>query len=136
MDKMGVKMLGNINLDVGSFDCHHAIMTSDLRKTLKVKEFPKLGIKFLSLSKFPDLNSRQDILKGMVEIRLAGVTKRFDVSYKLSRDSNNIIKLVGNQDINFTDFGITPPRKVGGMIKTNNKLAVEFSLKFKSINPT
>lgn len=136
IDKMGVRMLGNINLDVGSFDCHHAVMTNDLRKTLKVKEFPKLGIKFLSLSKFPDLNIRQDILKGMVEIKLAGVIKRFEVSYKLSMDGNDIIHLVGNQDINFTDFGITPPRKVGGMIKTNNKLAVEFRLKFKTINPT
>jgi hypothetical protein len=136
IDKMGIRMLGNINLDVGSFDCHHAIMTSDLRKTLKVKEFPNLRIKFLSLSKFPDLNVKQDILKGMVEIKLAGITKRFEVSYKLFMDGNNIIHLVGNQNINFTDFEITPPRKVGGMIKTDNKLAVEFRLKFKTINPT
>lgn len=136
MNKTGVRMLGSINLNVGDFDCHHAIMTSDLRKTLKAKQFPSLGIKFLSLSKFPNLDAQQDILKGEVEIKLAGVTKRFEVSYTLFKDSNNIIHLVGNQDINFTDFEITPPRKVGGMIKTNNKLAVEFRLQFKTVNPS
>jgi hypothetical protein len=136
IDKMGVRMVGNINLDVGSFDCHHAMMTNDLRKTLKVKEFPKMGIKFLSLSKFPDLSNKKDVLKGRVEIKLAGVTKRFEVAYTLFKDSDNDIHLIGNQDINFTDFEITPPRKVGGMIKTNNRLAVEFRLKFKTISPT
>lgn len=128
-----VQMQGSINLNVGDFDCHHAIMTSDLRKTLKAKEFPKLSVKFINLNRFPDLKAQQNLLKGVVEINLAGVTKRFEISYTLFNDSDNVIHLVGNQDINFTDFLINPPRKVGGMIKTDNKLAVEFRLKFKTI---
>src|SRR5690606_38513515 len=32
-----VKISGSLALDVDKFDCHHPVMTSDLRKTLKAK---------------------------------------------------------------------------------------------------
>src|SRR5829696_8772898 len=44
---------GCIRLEVKNFDCHNLIMTADLRKTLKSKEFPALVIRFISLSKYP-----------------------------------------------------------------------------------
>src|ERR1700712_2428451 len=37
-----VVLSGTIGLKVQSFDCHNSIMTRDLRKTLKEKEFPRL----------------------------------------------------------------------------------------------
>jgi hypothetical protein len=127
----GTQLEGTVNLDIGHFDCHNSIMTSDLRKTLKAKEFPLLKIRFLSLSKFPGLKPLQEDVKGLVEIQLAGVTKRFDVAYKISMGPDKIIHLVGTRNVNFTDFSIVPPRKMGGMIKTDNQLAIEFKLDFR-----
>jgi hypothetical protein len=122
---------GNIKLDVPNFDCHNAIMTADLRKTLKVKEFPQLMIFFISMSKYPDAGNKQDITKGMVLIVLAGVSKRFEVDYKIISADNNSINLIGSRKVNFSDFNLTPPRKLGGMIQTNNELSVEFNLRMK-----
>lgn len=127
----GTQLEGTVNLDIGQFDCHNPIMTGDLRKTLKVKEFPLLKIRFLSFSKFPSLKPLQEDVKGLVEIQLAGVTKRFDVSYKISMGADKIIHFVGTRKVNFTDFSIVPPRKMGGMIKTDNELAIEFKLDFR-----
>ena len=127
----GTQLEGTVNLDIGHFDCHNGIMTADLRKTLKAKEFPLLKIRFLSLSKFPSLKPVQEDVKGLVEIQLAGVTKRFEVAYKISMGPDKIIHLLGNRDVNFTDFSIVPPRKIGGMIKTNNNLSIEFKLDFR-----
>ncbi|PRY49185.1 hypothetical protein B0I27_11270 [Arcticibacter pallidicorallinus] len=125
---------GRIGLNVKLFDCHHAVMTADLRKTLKAKEFPQLKIIFISLEKFPNLSSRESKIKGTVDIELAGKVKRFLVDYTFKLDNQRNIQLLGERDVNFSDFGLTPPRKLGGMIQTDNKLSVEFKLTLKPLS--
>lgn len=125
---------GRIGLSVKLFDCHHAVMTADLRKTLKAKEFPQLKIIFINLEKFPALSTKESKIKGTVDIELAGKVKRFTVNYTFKLDNQRNIILLGERDVNFSDFGLTPPRKLGGMIQTENKLSVEFKLTLKPLN--
>ena len=122
-------------LDVQSFDCHNAIMTKDLRKTLKEKEFPKVTIRFISLSKYPNAGGQQEDIKGSVAISLAGVSKQVEVDYRFIKTGIKTLTLIGTKAVNFSDFEIIPPRKLGGMIKTNNTLDVEFVLKLTILNP-
>lgn len=129
-----VKISGKIALDVNNFDCHNPVMTADLRKTLKVKTFPHLVINFLTLDSYPNFNQKYGKLNGKVLIELAGVTKQFDVNYKFTASSANTLMLVGTKRVNFSDFKITPPRKLGGMIETNNELDIEFNLQLKVLN--
>lgn len=129
-----VKINGSIKLDVQNFDCHNPVMTGDLRKTLKAKTFPKLTIRFISLNKYPKLNDQLEAIKGVVTIELAGVTKRFEVDYRFVSDGPKSINLIGSRQVNFSDFNIVPPRKIGGMIQTNNALNVEFNLKLKVLD--
>jgi len=128
-----IKINGVLKLDVQNFDCHNPVMTSDLRKTLKAKAFPKLTIRFLSLSRYPD-SQEEDSVTGTVTIELAGVTKKFDVDYRYVPGVPGTAVLIGTRKVNFSDFNIVPPRKIGGMIQTNNELNVEFSLKVKVLN--
>ncbi|MCC8424912.1 YceI family protein [Mucilaginibacter sp. UR6-11] len=125
---------GSVELKIQSFDCHNSMMTHDLRKTLKASTFPVLKINFLSLSKLPNLTMQPELITGLVDIEIAGVRKRFDVSYQISTDAQKGIHLVGTRDVNFSDFNLIPPRKLGGMIKTNDKLNVSFHLKIKAEN--
>lgn len=125
---------GKIGLSVKLFDCHHAVMTADLRKTLKSKEFPQLKISFIDLEKFPPLSARESRIKGTVDIELAGKIKRFTVNYTFKLDNQRNIQMLGERDVNFSDFGLTPPRKLGGMIQTENKLSVEFKLTLKPLS--
>lgn len=125
---------GDIRLRIQRFDCHNSVMTHDLRKTLKEKEFPRLHIRFLSLSEFPDLTTKPAMITGLVDIELAGAAKRFQVNYQVSIDAQKNIHLLGARDVNFSDFNLIPPRKLGGMIKTNDKLSVAFHLKMKALN--
>lgn len=129
-----IRMTGAMNLDVNAFDCHNPIMTKDLRKTLKSDKFPNLVVKFINLSKYPYSSERETIVKGAVAISLAGVTKQFNVDYRSISVASNTLMLIGNKKINFSDFNIIPPRKLGGMIKTNDELSVEFVLKMTQLN--
>ncbi|QEK50957.1 YceI family protein [Pedobacter aquae] len=126
-----VKMIGAMKLDINSFDCHNPMMTADLRKTLKAKQFPKLVIKFITLSKYPQLKGQQ--VTGWVQIDLAGVSKKFQVDYQLIPSGANALQLKGLKQIKFSDFNIEPPRKIGGMIKTDDELDIEFNLHIKII---
>lgn len=126
-------MSGKLALDIKTFNCGHAVMTADLRKTLKAKEFPHLYISFLSLSKLPEVGKTLTNIFGWVEIELAGVKKRFLVNYTFTSGSNKTFHLKGIQNINFSDFNLTPPRKLGGMIRANERLDVEFQLDLAAI---
>lgn len=129
-----VQLNGNIKLEVQHFDCHNPVMTADLRKTLKAREFPRLVIRFLSISQYPDATTRQKMTKGLVTIELAGVSKRFEVDYKVLSAESDYINLVGSREINFSDFNISPPSKLGGMIRTDNELSVVFNLRMKVLD--
>lgn len=130
---MPVTLSGRMSLPVLSFDCQNSMMTSDLRKTLKSKEFPRLVISFLSLGKYPELKANQENIVGTVNIELAGVSKKISIYYKISMDDQKIIHLTGSQSIRFSDFNLVPPRKLGGMIRTNDKLEVTFHMNFRMI---
>ena len=126
-------MSGSVSLPVLSFDCMSAPMTEGLRKALNVKTFPRLNISFVSLNKYPALKSTEEVVSGTVYIELAGKSRKINVNYTIFMDDHQVIHLIGKQTITFTAFGLTPPRKLGGMIKTDDQLDVEFHLNFKAI---
>lgn len=129
-----IKMNGFMTLDVQHFDCNNPVMTADLRKTLKAKDFPKLIIRFTNLSRYPDYHEKSDVVKGTVTIELAGVTKYFTIDYKFTSNGENSLFLTGRRRIYFSDFQIVPPRKIGGMIQTKDELNIEFNLRVNTLN--
>ena len=131
---VGVVMLsGILDLSVSSFDCHNSGMTKQLEKTLNEKQFPMLNIRFLSLSSLPAAIRSPESITGMVDIEIAGVVKRLVINYQISQDGGGVIHLLGSRELNFSDFKLIPPRKLGGMIKTRDQLTVEFHLKMKIV---
>jgi len=131
--KKAVTLSGSINPTVLSFDCHKAMMTHDLRKTLKAKKYPRLHIRFLTLSELPELSAKPASITGKVEIEIAGIKKCYTVNYQITEDTDKVIHLIGSRDLEFSDFKLVPPKKLGGMIRTKDQLAVAFHLKMKSI---
>lgn len=133
-DSESVNLSGSLKLDVRNFNCHNPVMTGDLRKTLKTKEFPNMLIRFISLSGYPLSSTKAYPLNGIVSIELAGITKKYKVAYTISPASKNTLMLTGVREINFSDFSIVPPRKIGGMIQTSDKLLAEFNLVLRLLN--
>lgn len=125
-------MQGRLVLNIESFDCHNKMMTNDLRKTLQYKNYPHLSIRFLSLNSFPDFRNPARI-NGVVDISLAGVTKRFEIAYLFTSDASQTIHLKGERVVSFTDFNLSPPSKLGGIIRAKDELRVAFRLNLKPV---
>lgn len=126
-DGKTVAMQGAITIALNQFDCHNRILNNDLRKTLKADEYPHMTIRFVSLERMPLCNGGEDFISGKVVIELAGQRKAFNLRYSFSK-TNSGYKLQGSRAFSFADFNLSPPRKVGGIIKVKDDFDVAFTL--------
>lgn len=129
----GIALTGTLRLDIDQFDCRSRVMTSEFKKALQYGRYPQLTIRFVSLEKMPGFTSRPEIIKGQVEIGLAGVSKSFEIDYTASRSDRCAVELTGIRPLSFHDFGLKPPHKMGGLVKVNDSLHVRFTLCLRQV---
>jgi hypothetical protein len=129
----GIGLSGTLRLDIDRFDCRSRVMTSEFKEALQYGRYPQLTIHFVSLEKMPGFTSRPEIIKGQVEIGLAGVTKSFAIDYTASRSDRCAVELTGVRPLSFHDFGLKPPHKMGGLVKVNDSLHVRFTLCLRQV---
>ena len=123
---------GGLTIDVNRFDCQQQYMKKDLLKTLKANEFPELKIVLQTIDNFS--GSIKNI-KGTVIISLAGITRTMEVDYTVQYIDQNNLRLHGSRQILFSDFGLTPPRKMAGLVKVEEQMNVKFLLALRLIKP-
>jgi hypothetical protein len=122
------KNKNEMSIPVRSFDCGNNMITKDFWHTIRAEKHPNLRIRFISIEKLNNANS----VGGTVEIVLAGVTKQYNIRYR-TKASGNTLQLKGTQLVCFSDFGLTPPQRMLGLIQVQENLKVEFNLMLKSI---
>jgi hypothetical protein len=128
-----IKLNGDLTMDILSFDCHSSMVNKDMQKTLKADEYPKLKIRFLTLQNMPLLQQKSEQVKGWLEVELAGVIKRIEIIYTISKAGNNFIQMSGNRNFTFSDFNLSPPQKFAGLIKIRDEFNVNFQLVLRAL---
>jgi len=130
----GVPLCGVLRINIGDFDCRNRVMTGEFKRTLQYRQYPQLKITFLSLEKMPALTTQSQATTGQVVIELAGVSKQVQMDYASSREDDGTIQLTGSRRLCFSDFGLQPPQKMGGLIRVEQTLDVQFVLCLRQIN--
>lgn len=120
-----------VSLDIKRFDCHQKYITNDLRKTLKADQHPILKIHFLTMDYF-NAEAEQQKVNGTLDIALAGVVKRISIPFQVKKVHDRWT-LTGVKELKFSDFGLTPPRKLAGLIRINEEIKVNFQMKLRAI---
>lgn len=105
-------------LPVREFGCGNFVLNSDFRKTLKAKDHPDIKIDFLNLRQM------SDHLLCDVQIILVGQKKTFK-NIPLKQEKN---LLKGDLTLLFSDFDLTPPRKMGGMVRVSEEIKLSIAL--------
>jgi hypothetical protein len=124
----GVALSGQIRLPIDGFDCNNRMMTGEFRKALHDRQYPELAISFISLDRMPEPCGVMQTLKGWVEINLSGVSRQFEIDYSsLMADAGTVV-LQGSRCLSFSDFGLVPPTKMGGLVRVKDALDVHFTL--------
>lgn len=108
----------NYKIPVKQFGCGNFLLTGDFRKTLNAKDYPYVYIELRNVRK-----SGQGY-KYDLHLQIAGKNKDFRdlVLNSYGKTSN------GKIDLNFSDFNLTPPKKLGGAIKVKEEINLEITL--------
>ncbi|MGK7389121.1 MAG: hypothetical protein ACNS60_02170 [Candidatus Cyclobacteriaceae bacterium M2_1C_046] len=122
-----------VYIDTRAFDCQNAMITSDLKKTLKTDKHPYITLHFLTLQKPTFQNFSSQRVRGTIAIEIAGNTEKYAISYHMTPKTDGTILLEGKQIVNIKDFNLSTPQKLMGLIKVNEQIQVDFTMKLSPL---
>lgn len=93
--------------------------TADMHVALKAAQYPDIVFSLNRLEKKPGGANAYGVL------RVAGVEKEIVLPLVTTLRSGNMLVL-GQVTLDMTDFGITPPTAMMGMLKTDPKVTIKF----------
>lgn len=108
-----------IVLAVKDFDCGSKLVNKEFQNTLDTKNFPFLNVTFINFTKTNVSNG-----KANAEVKLMNKKKTYQIDFTFKDKA-----LCAAKTVKFSDFGITPPKKYGGLIYVYDNLNINFNLK-------
>jgi hypothetical protein len=106
------------DIPVREFACGNFVLNSDFRKTIKAEEYPT------ALIKVREFRAKGKHIVCDLQVELAGKKLEYK-NLVLQRKENG---LVGNLILSFDELELKAPHKMGGLIKVNEELILNFHL--------
>lgn len=106
---------------VADFGCGNFMIKRDFRKTLNADSYPHA---YFALEQVQDIDGR---LVYNLSVTIAGVCKKIENLSFTQQDG----VLMSKVDLKFSDFNLTPPKKLGGAIKIEEDIELLVHLVLK-----
>ncbi|HET7435439.1 MAG TPA: YceI family protein [Thermoanaerobaculia bacterium] len=126
-----------LKIPVTTLRCGNRQMEKDMYRALRADDFPSIEFRFTQLAGAID----HDIDAGLYRTRingvlaLAGATRNIAVAVEAQRLAPNRFRLRARLPLRMTDFRITPPTALFGMVKAKDDLYVSFDLVLQTVVP-
>ncbi len=124
-----------LKLKTALFDCQNKMMNPDFQNLLKADEYPYILIKVLYINKNrKDLenylvsNKTNNTVLLNVEITLAGQKNTYQIPIDTQQIQNDRY-YSGHLNVDIRDFGLTPPKKMLGLVVVNEMVSIDFFVK-------
>jgi len=121
-----------LNLKSKNFDCHNRKIDCDMQKALKASEYPHIKIALIDTWQNPKCLDGQCKdwfeVQANVNITITNVTRKISIPAKARILGPNRFQLRGENALQMSAFGITPPEAMFGMIKVNDWISFHFDL--------
>lgn len=113
-------------IPVAAFECGNFLLNKDFQTTLKAETFPKATVEVLSLEE-----KESEMFKGIIRLSLVGKTKILENVVFCLGQINKKQVLTANFVFNASEFNLTPPKKLGGLIKADDAMDITVTLVIK-----
>ncbi len=115
-------------LKINAFDSGNPMMNKDFRKMLNEAENPFIQVNLITLMPLWELDGSWR--KGKVEllVEMNGIAKKF--IFDCSLEDPGSLLIFGRQRFSITDFDLTPPSRMMGMVKVSEWVDFDFELRF------
>ena len=119
-----------VEIRVDGFECGKNRMNRDLQDALKSSEFPEITFLFGSaeILEMPSENDQAFDLEVSGFLTVAGNTRNIRFNTRAFFLEANKVRAIGNTTIKMSDYDVTPPTALMGLIKANDELTVNFDL--------
>ncbi|HEY0299021.1 MAG TPA: YceI family protein [Arachidicoccus sp.] len=126
-----------ISMDVRSINSSEGkIMINKTLNALKAEQYPFITFSLgLPLKMIPS-NASGTIINTTGRLTIAGVTRQIRISGKIYRYSSNKFIFEGSQPVQMSDYNITPPTAMLGLLKVRNQITVQYRTSFEIRNPS
>lgn len=106
------------------FNCGNRGINNDFHELLQTNTYPNINFELLRVLK------NEEHIEAQVEIEIAGIKKQ----YKLPVNTNGeLAPIEGVLCVNITNFGLTPPKKMMGMIVVREDIEIVFGFDLQGL---
>jgi len=135
----GLRAIAELSVPVMSLHGDSQGMDRDMYSALKAPQYPSIQYR---LEKAQDAQVRQDpttgkpafLLRVTGALTVAGVQRTLATELTIERDASQHYLVHAQIPIRMTDFGVTPPTALLGLIRARDSLSVIFDLDFVLTN--
>lgn len=126
-----------LSIPIESLRCGNRVMEGDLRRALDAEHYPAIEFRFTRIDGALHRDMDRDLYETTVlgELSVAGVRRPVKLRVVAQRVSRSRFRLRAELPLRMTDFGVTPPTALFGLIKANNDLKVRFDLILQPVAP-
>jgi hypothetical protein len=115
-----------------SLDCRNKMMNRDMYQTLKAEFFPTISLALQQVTiPLNQINDRWK-LEGLVFteaiLTLAGMERKIDLQVRVTQTVQNTYRFTARKSLLLTDYGLTPPSAMMGMVKVRNEIWLAFDI--------
>jgi len=116
----------SIEIDLNGFDCGNSFLDKDFGKLLQKDKYPTLKI-YINQIALDETMEPEIILPGVADfvIGIAGVNNCYNTKF-YSSITNGIGLVEGELELSISDFNLTPPKKLLGLVKVSEEILIEF----------
>lgn len=123
-------------LETKRFDCHNPLMNADLLDLLQAEKYPQILIQLISV---PEKGAQRlkssavNTIPVKVNIFMAGKERQYMLNVKRQQNASTSL-YTGHLDLNITDFGLCPPKKMLGLVTVKEQVSIDFNVAFKLVD--
>lgn len=120
-------------------DCGNKLMNKDMYSTLNTAQHPYISLDVKEVTQADGLTIAHCTdwipFEAKAIVTINGVSQSTVILLKGRNLGNSTFKFVGTWDFQLTDFKMTPPRRVMGMIKVGNDMRMNFDMEAQLLDP-
>ena len=116
----------SLTVSVGQLDCGIGIMNRHLRDALHAAQHPRIEFRLAAYQ--VDLRADPVVAQLTGRVVIAGVERPLMTTAEVRADSLGLMHVVGRYVVHLSDFGVTPPRRFGGLLRVRDRATVHFDI--------
>jgi hypothetical protein len=121
-----------LSLAVKNLDCGNKMMNKDLQKALNAGDHPYIVIELLEIkqtkcNRVLELNDWVQV-KSLIRLTLNGRSNEYWLNITAKKIGGNRFRFIGNKTFNMSEFGVTPPTAMMGVVKVKDEIKINLDL--------